>query len=513
MNRTFLPFFFTTVLALVACSDDDSPIDPTGTGGTGQGGTAQGGSGPGGSSQGGSGGQGGGTAGDVYAFDSRFTPGTDSVAYTGQAYRHVLISTLTSYVGGLTARIDADTYNPADADEAFAALNFYYEHDASTSTDIPLGITTDPPAQETYGELGGNADLTGKMAGKDASTDYKNWSTDFVGWSDAAIEAAGGDIDTPEGLALAFMHTLAQQTYDRAADIAIPNEPGTATPIAAVYVTPEGWDLQQLLQKFLLVGVTYSQAADDYLDRDDTQPTKGLLAPNTQDGDKPYSVLEHQWDEGFGYFGAARDYALYTDDELAAAGGRPDWQGYHDTNDDDALDLTSEMNWGISVNMAKRDRGATDPTDFTEDAIRAFLAGRALIASAGDTLTPSELDELDGHATAAVEAWEKTLAATVVHYINAVIADTEAIDGSGYGFLAHAKHFGELKGFALGLQFNPRKLISDGDFIVLHELIGDRPVLATASAGDRSDYIDALLEARDILMTTYGFSQDNVENW
>ena len=29
------------------------------------------------------------------------------------------------------------------------------------------------------------------------------------------------------------------------------------------------------------------------------------------------TAMEHAWDEAFGYFGAARDYSRYTDEQLA----------------------------------------------------------------------------------------------------------------------------------------------------------------------------------------------------
>lgn len=498
-----------TVCTLGACSDDETTNQPTTTTAGPGGGGASGGAG-------GSGATGGGfeQQENVYVFESRFSPGESAVAYNGQAYRHALIEAMKTDIGGLTTILDDDSYNPADAQAVFDRLNFYYEHDGDSAGDVPLGFSTDPPAaQATFGDYPSTANLNGKLAGNDAVTDYKDWSTEFVGWSDASIAASGGDESTPEGLLQAFMWTLADAAYQRSIDV-IPNEPGTTTPVAQVYVTETGLDLQQLIQKFTLMAVTYAQVSDDYLHRDPTQVEKGILASNAQDEDKPYSALGHHWDEGFGYFGAARDYVLYTDGEIAASGdGRADWQGYHDTDGDGAIDLLSERNWGASVNAAKRDLGATDATDFTLEAISAFYQGRLLILNAGDTLTAEELDALEGHAGAAIAAWEKAIAATIVHYINDVIADTQAIDGSGYVFADHAKHWSEMKGFALGLQFNPNKMISDSDFADLHTAMGDAPVLATAPMPQRTMYIADLMDARTILMNAYGFSQANVENW
>ena len=267
------------------------------------------------------------------------------------------------------------------------------------------------------------------------------------------------------------------------------------------------------------MAVAFSQGADDYLD-DDTED-KGLLSSNERAGENTYSTLEHQWDEGFGYFGAARDYDMYTDDEIASAGGRDDWQGLHDTNGDCRIDLTAEVNFAASVNAAKRDRGATVATDFTGDAFQAFVDGRALIASVDGPLSEAQLDELRGYRDAALAAWEAAYAATVVHYINDTLADMDAFGTEDYSFTDHAKHWSELKGFALGFQFNrfSPMLESIGSpgvatrFTRFHALVGDAPVLADAGETAIADYRAALEEARELVGEAYGFDEDNLADW
>lgn len=110
-----------------------------------------------------------------------------------------------------------------------------------------------------------------------------------------------------------------------------------------------------------------------------------------------------------------------------------------------------------------------------------------------------------GEIDQAVGAWEAALAATAVHYINDTIKDTRAIGTEDYSFADHAKHWSEMKGFALSLQFNPRSAVSDADFVSLHTLMGTRPVLGDASEGEREAYLADLLAARDILGQSYGF--------
>ncbi|EDY86950.1 conserved hypothetical protein, partial [gamma proteobacterium HTCC5015] len=355
--------------------------------------------------------------------------------------------------------------------------------------------------------VNGDKNLVGKIAGNDDVTDHKDWDNGgFKGWE------AG--IASPDALIQDWFSTLA--------DNAAAENGGTARDFDGepleVYHTDDGLDLKQLVQKFLLGAVAFSQAADDYLD-DDTEG-KGLLAENTRDEDSPYTSLEHQFDEGFGYFGAARDYNDYTDEEIAGKGGRPSYaSGYHDSNDDGMIDLLSEFNFGNSTNAGKRDLGSTTGTDYSKGAFDAFLAGRAIISNAEGELSDSELDALREQRDLILDNWEKAIAATVVQYINDTLGDMDKFGTADYSYADHTKHWGELKGFALGLQFNPHSALSDADFNSFHAKVGTRPVLPSDAAGtatpagDIADYRTALEEARDILQAAYDFAADDVTNW
>jgi hypothetical protein len=442
-----------------------------------------------------------------YHFASRFVVDASSVAYSGQVFRHVLIAELTNYIAGLTDKVD--TAPPNDG-ATLAALNFYFDFDSSTGGSTPLSITSHLPLlQTTFDELSTGADLRSKLAGNDSATDHQDWNTpgNFLGWSQGR-EAA----DTPTELVQYWFGLVDDLAYQRGLGD-VPLNPSGA-PIGKVYVTAEGQDLMQLLQKFLLGAVTLQQGMDDYLD--DATEDKGLLSSNTRAGDAPYTTLEHAFDEGFGYFGAARDYGDYTDDELAGAGGRDDYRGAHDSNGDGAIDLLSEYNFGNAVNCAKRDRGSSSdaPTDFTRSAFEAFLAGRHLISSSDGELAAEDMDRLRAHRDTIVATWEACIAATIVHYFNEVIADMDAFTSAAYRFEDHAKHWSELKGFALGLQFNPRSPLLEGTrFADVHQLIGDAPVLPNADAQVIADYRAGLESAREIIAEAYGFAPANVRAW
>ncbi len=461
----------------------------------------------------GDGGDGGGTTPEVpatYTFESRFAPGVSSVNYSGQTARQVLISDLGTAIEGLTAEIDSEAFVPAAEGDVVALLDFYFRFDGDSNGEALFGLSTDPaPLQATWNDISANKQLVDKLAGNDSSTDHADWSTEFVGWSDASIATHGGSITSPEGLIIAIFETVEAQALARATGESRQGPGGEDLP---VHVTATGVDLSELAEKFLTVGVSFSQGADDYLD--DDIDGKGLLADNTAaDGENPWTPLEHQWDEAFGYFGAAQNMADYTDEEIAARGGRADWATYHDTNGDGAIDLLSEYNFTAARYAAQRDDDAVDPIDLTGDAFGAFVAGRAFITSANGALSDADLATLVQHRDRAVGAWERAIAASVIRYLNDVLGHMDAFGTPEYSFVTHAKHWSEMKGLALGFQFNPDSPVSGADFAQLHTLMADAPVLATADAAAIAAYRDALVQARTLIGTAYGFSEANLLAW
>ena len=428
-----------------------------------------------------------------YAFPSAFGGGS-SVGYDGQVFRHLLIDDLKTHLGGMTARIDGGAFYPLGGEVAEELL-FYFAFDSEAFGDIAhLKATAAPALQATYNDVSSGKDLVGKIAGNDSVTDHVDWSVAFVGWPQEGVT-------TPESLVRAWIAEIDAAAVARS-NGDLPLGP-TGEPVPSVFLSADGRDRQQLLEKFLRGAVAFSQGTDDYLD--DDVAGKGLLsAHEAAEEGKPWTTLEHQWDEGFGYFGAAVDYPLWTDAEIADAPTA-------DRDGDGAVDLLSEVVWGHAGNAAKRDLGAVAPTDFTADAWAGFWGGRALLhETAGRALTAEEFAALQAFRDDAEQAWEKAIAATVVSYLNAVLRDMAAFGTEDYDFPGHAKHWSEAKGFALSFQFNPRSPLSDDDFAALHAALGTAPVLPTADAADIAAYAGGLRDAKALLAAAYGFDPANM---
>ncbi|WP_052480883.1 DUF4856 domain-containing protein [Gilvimarinus agarilyticus] len=447
--------------------------------------------------------------------------GEDTVSYTGQTKRQILISDLVAEIAGLTEDAAADV---------LSQLNFYFRYDAATSDELTPKFSLDGETllpqsdanQFTYGAVADGKDLVGKIAGGDGTGGGETGTlvSDFFGWQ------AGLDADP---LPVELVDYLFAQQAAEATDGVTPQVATTAgdIPLDTVTVSASGLDYPQLIQKFLLGAVAFSQGTSDYLQSD-------FASMLESEGGAAYTEAEHNWDEAFGYFGAARDYGDYSDDEIRASGGRVDYEnGYHDSNGDGLIDVRSEYNFGNSVNCAKRDAGSAgnaNPTDYTQQVFDAFIAGRHILAqaSAAGELTGEQQAQLDEHIAVAAVTWEKCVAATVVHYINDVIADMGEFSDGKFASLENfknlAKHWGEMKGFALGLQFSPESPFARNDDVrdslrLILERMGDAPVLADGTQagvdyqGGTDEYIEELTHARNLMRIAYNFDEENVENW
>lgn len=398
----------------------------------------------------------------AYAFTSRFDASKSSVDYPGQVVRNLLIQDLSARVSALA--------KPGAVAVTEAELLAYYEHDDASAMTTLTTTGSLPVLEGRYAQI-----ATGKkLSDKIAST------------------PVGSTGATPDALIRGWISTIAANSND-------PSKLGTP----AVYTDSLGRDLSQMLNKLLLGAVAYHQATGVYmagvLDKNNTSPAAGSGGAAL-----PFTAMEHAWDEAFGYFGAARDYARYSD--AALSGGVADYT--YDTDADGKIDLAAEYNYAFARNAGKRDAGANG-TDLTADVFRAFLRGRTAIANQG-TRAAIEAERLK-----AVGAWEKVIAATVIHYINAVKSDMAELtaESGAHNSAELNKHWAEMKAYAWALGFNPFAAISSTDLQTVHRLMTESPLYAPAGSVASSLYIESLDQARAILQSTYGFSASNVQNW
>lgn len=437
----------------------------------------------------------------TYNFESKLKPGESSVSYSGQVARNTLINELkvligtdmTQDLGGLAvdaavkqklALVYEGGTNGGTASSGNADLTTKNAYTLAAET-TKVGLTKKTAGAEfeeaDYKAISSGKNLFGKIAGKDNALARG----EFVGWT-----FADGAVENDKA------NTLVQSWFNA---IAANAKKGDAHP-GKDYVSVTGLDYQQLTQKFLLGAVAFSQVSNDYLKAD-----KGLLKQNktgAKGGTKSYTDLEHQWDEGFGYFGAARDYNKYTDTQLKS-------QKDNDSNGDKKIDLDSEYTFSMAQYASKRDLGI-EGADYSKTIMDTFLKGRKIIQDNFGTdpvAGQGYHKELESAAKLIIMQWEEIFAANVIHYINETLKAMEAINGDNIGKLP--KYWSEMKGFALALQFNPEKTsaMTLQNLKDLHGFMGNAPKLTNDAA-----YRAELVKARDLLKTTFKF-QGDVTKW
>ena len=245
----------------------------------------------------------------------------------------------------------------------------------------------------------------------------------------------------------------------------------------------DGLRLDQMIQKTLWGAVSYWQGTSKYMSK-----IPGDDNSVSDDGD-PWTAMEHHWDESFGYFGAARDYNTgYSDDTDRKS------DPYHDSNGDGAIDFLS---------------------DFTKTIMDAFLEGRTLITN------QAPLEEILVQRDIILNTWEKVVAAVTIHYINDVNDDMIALypADSTAGPLSdlsadYNNHLAEMRAYALGLQYNDFKVISDADLEAVLTAMGTAPVYPADGYGAYYGYHGGLVgTANSILPAAYGFDDEHMANW
>ena len=392
----------------------------------------------------------------AYVFDSRFVEGESSVSYSGQVVRNLLLQDLKA----LTDSVGKDGARPV----AVSDMLKLYEYDDALNLKTSTTTGALPASESHYSALSIGKNLVGKISDEPV-----------IGYNRSA-----------DDLVREWFKAIADNSQDA-------DKLGTSM----AYTTDDGVDMSQMVNKVLIGAVPYYQATGVYLG--------GLLERDNSEarnGTDPYTAMEHAWDEAFGYFGAARDYARYTDAQLA---GKVDDFTF-DSNGDGSIDFKSEYNFGLSRNAGKRDKGGSG-VDFTQQIFNAFLAGRTAITNQGSVA------EISAHRQTAAEGMEKVIAATVVHYINDTLSDMSKLGTAEKNRANLNKHWAEMKGYTVALQYNPFRLISDGQLAELHGIMGEAPIYDEPGSNSYKTQVANYERAKTVMQAAYGFSNDNMANW
>lgn len=353
----------------------------------------------------------------------------DSTSYTGQVARHVLHNSLKKLAG-------KGNGNPNPELKA-TMMSYYSSKDAGRKIIDPTSKGEFKVKQTMVDEISKGKNLKGKT--------YKGLVNGFP-----------GQMSGPE---------VFEFLIDKASSSNKGFDPVT------------GYNYPQLISKFMMGAVFYSQAVDNYLDE--------KMGADNKPNNKPYKKgahytgKEHSWDEAFGYFGAPAHAMALNAKQAYGIAKRKDIN-VADANGDGVVDLKTEMTFAHAYYAADSDKAGTK---YMHTIVDAFIKGRQLIRDAdGAALTDQQRAKLMSYVKVIKTNWERVIAEAAFKYAGSCYKDLEKlrtiVESNGdasKAFAAYGKHWGELKGFLMALETSGRSLGEAG--VRMNRLVGYGPVL------------------------------------
>ena len=353
----------------------------------------------------------------------------DSTSYTGQVARHVLHNSLKKLAG-------KGNGNPNPELKA-TMMSYYSSKDAGRKIIDPTSKGEFKVKQTMVDEISKGKNLKGKT--------YKGLVNGFP-----------GQMSGPE---------VFEFLIDKASSSNKGFDPVT------------GYNYPQLISKFMMGAVFYSQAVDNYLDE--------KMGADNKPNNKPYKKgahytgKEHSWDEAFGYFGAPAHAMALNAKQAYGIAKRKDIK-VADANGDGVVDLKTEMTFAHAYYAADSDKAGTK---YMHTIVDAFIKGRQLIRDAdGAALTDEQRAKLMSYVKVIKTNWERVIAEAAFKYAGSCYKDLEKlrtiVESNGdasKAFSAYGKHWGELKGFLMALETSGRSLGEAG--VRMNRLVGYGPVL------------------------------------
>ena len=349
---------------------------------------------------------------------------TNSVKYTGQMARHALHDSLKALVkSGDVAKMMA-----------------YYNGEDGLAIVAPASKGDFVIKQTMVSEIG-SGNLSGKM--------YKGY---IPGW---------GNLTGPEAL---------EHMITKAGEVEGGFDPNT------------GMDYTQLISKFAMGAVFYNQAVNSYLGSKMEIGQKPNSEPYKEGA--YYTGKEHSWDEAFGYWGSAAHALTLSAEQNYNVAKKKDMASA-DFNGDGVVDVYSEYTYAHAYYASSYDKGGK--TNYLATINQAFIDGRGIITDAdGRNLNFSERTALLAERDIIRNNWEKVIAESVFKYAGSVYKDIVALEtivgangDTADAFRTYAKHWGELKGFAMALQAGPDN--KSDTFNRMNRMMGFGPLLPNLS--------------------------------
>lgn len=397
---------------------------------------------------------------NVYYFER---DGHHNIFNSGQVCRNLIIQDFEILVKRLA--------EPGAVPIDFEDLYKYYDNGGVTISGPALTVVNMPLLVSTIYEISSVRDLKGRVYGPYANkihADMEYWCA-----------------------------TIAENSHD-------PSKIGTYR----VYIDEEtGHDMVQMFKLTAMGGVMWQHGLHAYFhyvenDNNDTIVTfPGVTWLH-------YTWMEHHLDEVYGYYGAARKFHDFTDEDLAAyaEGGN-----YLDNFQvDGKLDFSTEYNFLFARLAAERDLGSQTHTDYSKTIFDGFYDARVAIVE-------KDYDKLIERKAVILDNWEKVVASSAVHHLNEVIRELDFLkDNPGASPERFYLHWSAMFKYTEMLRYNYDNRFTGYKEVLDEKFITSAVPFPKAIVDDVSkiiDYKTGLLDARALIQGIYDFDTADVENW
>jgi len=393
---------------------------------------------------------------DMYEFASLTNPSSvSSVDYREATTRLVLIKELEYLIGSdYLQEYGADLNNSKE--DVVLLLNRIYEGGSSNLSENNL-----------YGPSTTVTTIKGINFTSDNTPDF----------SDASLMT---NINIKDAVS-AKDNVQIQEWFEHIATLAVDQDADTR-------FISNGFDYQALVNGYLSVVMPFNQVNNIYL------ATNNLATDNSREiSDLPYTQLEHNWDLAFGYFGTL------------ASGQKSSLQNIIISNG--SVDNLDSYAFDFAAATAQRDLNSPfrDVT-FSQSIMHHFLNGRATISlNEEHNYFPEQNTLINNHAEKILYNWERALAATLIYHIENMINNRYITDQYDY-------HWAMMNSYTQAIASNENSLISAE---LIATLTNNKAAFPQDSDEIRKQttYLEGLYYAEQSLITSYDFTETNVNAW
>ncbi len=247
-----------------------------------------------------------------------------------------------------------------------------------------------------------------------------------------------------------------------------------------------GYDYQALIIGYLSVVMPFDQVSNHLLS------TNNLGASNARDDSTtPYTLLEHNWDLAFGYFGTSTSAKIKSLDAIT-------------NGQENSVSHINYYVFDFAAETAQRDLQSTlREANFSQSLIELFLDGRTTISlnETHDSFS-NQSTLITNYAADILYHWERALAATLIYHTKNTITNRYSADEYNY-------HWAMMTIYAQAIAIYPNSAITDD---LLTSLTKDK-VDPTTNLASQTTYLGTLVDAERDTKDIYGFSSSDVSSW